>query len=159
KVIIEINTSIPINFKEIHDIVTPGEYTVRDILPITSVNTRIGKEYIHVDPEKVAGIVFTELPDSPAQETSSDDKTEAIASHLITFFESEVKSGRLTESLLPLQAGIGKIANAVLSGFSKGNFKHLTMYSEVLQDSTFELIDLGIMDFASASSITVSKSC
>lgn len=159
KVIIEINISISINFKGIHDIVVPGEYPVRDILPITSVNTRIGKEYIHLDPEKVAGIVFTELPDSPAQETSSDDKTEAIANHLITFFENEVKSGRLTESLLPLQAGIGKIANAVLSGFSKGNFKHLTMYSEVLQDSTFELIDSGIMDFASASSITVSKSC
>lgn len=159
KVIIEINTSIPINFKGIHDIVIPGEYPVRDILPITSVNTRIGKEYIHIDPKKVAGIVFTELPDSPAQETSSDDKTVAIANHLITFFENEVKSGRLTESLLPLQAGIGKIANAVLFGFSKGNFKHLTMYSEVLQDSTFELIDSGIMDFASASSITVSKSC
>ena len=33
------------------------------------------------------------------------------------------------------------------------------MYSEVLQDSTFELIDAGKMDFASASSITVSEEC
>ncbi len=33
------------------------------------------------------------------------------------------------------------------------------MYSEVLQDSTFELIDSGKMSFASASSITVSEGC
>ena len=30
------------------------------------------------------------------------------------------------------------------------------MYSEVLQDSTFELIDAGMMDFASATAITLS---
>mgnify|MGYP003575052850 CR=1 FL=1 len=159
KVIIEINTSIPHNFSGIHDIFIPNNYPNRDILPITEVGTRIGKQHIEINPEKVVGIVFTELPDSPAQVTSPDEKTTAIANHLISFFEEEVKSGRLTNSLLPLQAGIGKVANAVLSGFSKGNFENLTMYSEVLQDSTFELIDSGKMVFASASSITVSKSC
>lgn len=159
KVIIEINTSIPNNFNGIHDIFIPENYTERDIIPITKPDSRIGKGYIAVNPEKVVGIVFTELPDSPAQVTSIDEKTAAIANHLIHFFEGEVASGRLTDSLLPLQAGIGKVANAVLSGFSKGNFKNLTMYSEVLQDSTFELIDSGKMDFASASSITVSKAC
>ncbi|PZR21865.1 MAG: propionyl-CoA--succinate CoA transferase [Flavobacterium psychrophilum] len=159
KVIIEINTSISIDFKGIHDIIIPSNYPEREIIPITKPDSRIGKGYITVDPKKVAGIVFTELPDSPAQVTEIDDKTAAIASHLIHFFENEVTSGRLTNSLLPLQAGIGKIANAVLSGFSKGNFKNLTMYSEVLQDSTFELIDSGKMNFASASSITVSKPC
>ncbi|RDI04557.1 succinate CoA transferase [Flavobacterium sp. AG291] len=159
KVIIEINTSIPNNFNGIHDILIPENYPERDIIPITKPDSRIGKGYIAVNPEKVVGIVFTELPDSPAQVTSIDEKTAAIANHLIHFFEGEVASGRLTDSLLPLQAGIGKVANAVLSGFSKGNFKNLTMYSEVLQDSTFELIDSGKMDFASASSITVSKAC
>lgn len=33
------------------------------------------------------------------------------------------------------------------------------MYSEVLQDSTFELMDSGNLDFASGSSITVSEHC
>lgn len=159
KVIIEINTSIPNNFNGIHDIFIPENYPERDIIPITKPDSRIGNGYITVDPEKIVGIVFTELPDSPAQVTLIDEKTAAIANHLIHFFEKEVASGRLTDSLLPLQAGIGKVANAVLSGFSKGNFKNLTMYSEVLQDSTFELIDSGKMDFASASSITVSKAC
>lgn len=159
KIIIEINTSVPQTFTGIHDIFLPGEYPDRKIIPIVKPDSRIGIEHIPIDPEKVAGIVFTELPDSPAEVTAPDEKTTAIAGHLVQFFEKEIEEGRLTESLMPLQAGIGKVANAVLSGLSKGNFKNLTMYSEVLQDSTFELIDTGKMDFASASSITVSSSC
>lgn len=157
KVIIEINTSIPLSFKGIHDVIIPDAYPHRNVLAVTEPQTRIGITHIPIDPEKVVGIVFTELPDSPASTTEPDEKTIAIANHLVSFFENEVKAGRLTTSLLPLQAGIGKVANAVMMGFERGNFEHLTMYSEVLQDSTFHLIDSGKMDFASASSITVSK--
>lgn len=60
---------------------------------------------------------------------------------------------------MPLQAGIGKVANAVLTGFKDSNFYDLTMFSEVLQDSTFDLIDTGKLSFASASSVTVSQEC
>jgi succinyl-CoA:acetate CoA-transferase len=67
-----------------------------------------------------------------------------------------VRAGRLTERLLPLQAGIGTIANAVMTGFIDSPFSGLTMYSEVLQDSTFDLFDAGKLDFASGSSITLS---
>lgn len=159
KVIIEINTSIPLSFNGIHDVIIPDAYPHRNILPVTEPQTRIGIGHIPVDPAKVVGIVFTELPDSPASTAEPDEKTIAIAAHLTAFFEKEVASGRLTSSLLPLQAGIGKVANAVMMGFEKGNFNNLTMYSEVLQDCTFHLIDSGKMDFASASSITVSKEC
>jgi succinyl-CoA:acetate CoA-transferase len=67
-----------------------------------------------------------------------------------------VKKGRMSTSLQPLQAGIGTIANAVLHGFIDSPFHDVTMYSEVLQDSTFELLDAGKMTFASGSSITLS---
>ena len=69
----------------------------------------------------------------------------------------EVKAGRLSPSLQPLQAGIGTIANAVLHGMLDSPFRDLKMYSEVLQDSTVELLDDGRLSFASASSITLSK--
>ncbi len=159
KIIIEINTSIPLEFKGIHDIYTSKAYPNREVLGICSSDQRIGKDYITIDPEKVIGIVFTQIPDSPAQVAAIDPKTAAIANHLLAFFENEIKEGRMTNSLMPLQAGIGKVANAVMSGFAKGNFENLVMYSEVLQDSTFELIDSGKMNFASASSITVSENC
>ena len=159
KIIIEINNSIPLNFKGLHDIFINDKYPNKEVINIKSSDDRIGVDYIVIDPEKVVGIVFTELPDSPALVTTADQKTIAIADHLLTFFENEIEEGKLTKSLMPLQVGIGKVANSVMSGFSRGNFENLVMYSEVLQDSTFELFDSGKMDFASASSITVSEGC
>lgn len=156
KIIVEINTSMPETLNGVHDIFLTGWAPNRPIIPITSCDTRIGNYAIQVDPEKIVGIVFTDKSDSPADIAAPDVHTQAIASHIIDFFDYEVKKGRLTHKLLPLQAGIGKVANAVLHGFVNSNFHDITMYSEVLQDSTFDLLDSGRMTFASASSITVS---
>ena len=159
KVIIEINTKIPVSFTGIHDSYVPKTYPDRDVINIQTPTDRIGTGYIAVDPSKVVAVVFTDITDQPAVISEPDEKTTAISQHLLNFFEQEVEKGKLTYSLLPLQAGIGKVANAVLTGFKGSKFKNLTMYSEVLQDSTFELFDSGNMDFASGSSITVSEAC
>ena len=159
KVIIEINTEVPEEVYGIHDIYQAEDYPHRNVIPIVAPWNKIGRRTIPVDPEKIAAIVFTNQKDSPADIAEPDEKTTAIAHHIIDFFENEVKLGRLTDRLLPIQAGIGKVANAVLTGFKKGNFYDLTMFSEVLQDSTFDLIDDGKLSFASASSITVSGAC
>ncbi|MDR6194519.1 succinate CoA transferase [Siphonobacter sp. SORGH_AS_0500] len=156
KVIVEVNLSMPLSLCGLHDVFMAGVYPDRSIIPITSPSSRVGRTSIPVDPEKIVGIVITSVKDSPAQIVPPDEKTTAIASHLLEFFNREVSQGRLKKSLLPLQAGIGKVANAVLSGFINSDFENLTMYSEVLQDSTFELMDAGKMIYASASSITVS---
>lgn len=159
QVIIEINTVIPTSIYGFHDIFLPENYPHRNYIPITAADVRVGRNSIPVNPEKIAAIVFTDIQDSPADIAPPDHKTTAIATHLVHFFENEVRVGRLTDRLLPLQAGIGKVANAVLTGLQHGNFYDLTMYSEVLQDSTFDLIDSGKLRFASASSITVSAHC
>jgi len=159
EIIIEVNVSIPLSFKGIHDVFIPKPYPNRNIIAITDPETRIGTEYIKIDPKKVIAVVFTDRPDSPAKISAPDENTTAIAQHILKFLENEVVEGRLTNSLLPIQVGIGKIANSVLSGFVNSPFENLTMYSEVLQDSTFELFDAGKMIFASASSITVSEEC
>src|SRR5690606_8195662 len=70
---------------------------------------------------------------------------------------SEVTAGRLTEKLAPLQSGIGSVANAVLHGMVKSEFEGLEVYSEVLQDAVFDLIDAGKVEFASCASITLSQ--
>ena len=122
-----------------------------------AADSRVGTTTVYVDPNKIVGIVITNKKDSPAEISAPDESTIAMAQHLVDFFTHEVKIGNLTKSLLPLQAGIGKVANAVLDGFRQGDFENLTMYSEVLQDSTFDLLDSGKMTFASGSSITVSE--
>jgi succinyl-CoA:acetate CoA-transferase len=159
KVIIEINTAVPTSVFGIHDIYQAEDYPHRNVIPIVAVENKIGRRTIPCDPEKIVGIVFTDIKDSPADIAEPDEKTKAIAAHILKFFENEVKLGHLTERLLPIQAGIGKVANAVLSGFKDSSFYDLSMFSEVLQDSTFDLIDAGKLSIASASSITVSEAC
>lgn len=159
KVIIEINTAVPESVYGIHDIYQAEDYPYRNVIPIVSPWNKIGRKTIAVDPNKIEAIVFTDIKDSPADIAAPDEKTTAIAQHILKFFENEVRLGHLTDRLLPIQAGIGKVANAVLSGFKESNFYELSMFSEVLQDSTFDLIDAGKLSFASASSITVSEEC
>ena len=159
KVIIEINTAIPLSIEGIHDNSVPVKQPKRVSIDINKVDDRVGETFIRIDPERVVAVVFSNIEDTPAELPEPDAKTSAISGHLLKFFEEEVKKGKLTYSLLPLQAGIGKVANAVLTGFKSGPFNNLTMYSEVLQDSTFELIDSGKMLFASGSSITVTEGC
>ena len=159
QVILEVNTAIPEEFYGLHDIYQSENYPHRNVIPIVAPWNKIGRKTIPLNPEKVVGIVFTDKQDSPADIAPADQKTTNIAKHILDFFENEVRLGHLTDRLLPIQAGIGKVANAVLTGFKDSNFYDLTMFSEVLQDSTFDLIDSGKLSFASASSITVSKEC
>ncbi|WZB68016.1 acetyl-CoA hydrolase/transferase C-terminal domain-containing protein [Achromobacter xylosoxidans] len=157
RVIIELNLGVPAAIEGLHDIYVPTERPKREPMGLVSADQRIGQPFIEVDPDKIAAIVITQEPDSPSNALPPDAETNAIAAHINAFLRREVDAGRLGNSLLPLQAGIGTIANAVLHGFESSDFESLTMYSEVLQDSAIELLDQGKLAFASASSITVSK--
>ena len=156
KVIVEINLTQSLELEGLHDIFIPKHRPQREPIPIMSPRDRVGTQFIEIPPEKIVAVVITKKLDSASTILPPDEDTAAIAAHLVDFFKDEVKQGRLTESLLPMQAGIGTIANAVMMGFIDSPFKHLTMYSEVLQDSTFDLFDAGKLDFASGSSITLS---
>lgn len=156
KVIVEINLSQPAMLEGLHDIYIPTRRPTREPIPIVSPESRIGLPFIPIPPEKIAAIVITEKHDSSSTVLPPDDDTRAIAGHLSEFLLNEVKQGRLGYELQPLQAGIGTIANAVLHGFIDTPFHDLKMYSEVLQDSTFDLFDAGKLTFASGSSITLS---
>lgn len=156
KVIVEINLTQSLTLEGLHDIFIPKHRPQREPMPLMAPQDRIGTTAIEISPDKIVAIVITEKFDSSSTILPADAETAAIAGHLVNFLQQEVQQGRLTESLLPMQAGIGTIANAVMEGFIDSPFKHLTMYSEVLQDSTFNLFDAGKLDFASGSSITLS---
>ena len=159
EVIVEINTALSPAFEGLHDIYIPTYRPTRTPVPLVDVRDRIGSAGIQIDPAKIVGIVFNNTMDSPSTVTPPDAETQGIANNLIAFLQQEVDAGRLSNNLAPLQAGIGSIANAVMMGLLDSPFSDLVMYSEVLQDSTFELIDAGKMSFASGSSITLSKAC
>ena len=79
---------------------------------------RIGTPHIPVDPERVVAVVESDYPDQTTENAPEDDTSRAIASNLIEFLQHEVKHGRLPVNLLPIQSGIGNIANAVVGGLA-----------------------------------------
>jgi len=159
EVIVEINMLHNPNLEGLHDIYIPSYRPTRQPMPLVKVDDRIGSTAVPIDPAKIVGIVFTNQSDSFSTVTDPDEDTASIARHLVNFFKEEVAQNKLPANLGPLQAGIGNIANAVMMGLLDSDFKDLTMYSEVLQDSTFDLIDAGKMSFASGSSIVLSERC
>jgi succinyl-CoA:acetate CoA-transferase len=159
KIIVEINLGQSAGLEGLHDIYIPGRRPTRVPIPVVACDSRVGFNYVPIDPEKIAAIVVTNEKDSASTVEPEDDETRAIAAHLVDFFRQEVAAGRLDLTLQPLQAGIGTVANSVLKGLATGPFHHLRMYSEVLQDSTFDLFDEGKLSFASGSSITLSSAC
>ena len=139
------------------DIFTPQSPPNQSPIMISKVNQRIGTPHIPCGVDKIAAIVITDIPDDVKDLSPVDDISTRISEHLIDFLAHEVKKGRLPENLLPLQSGVGSVANAVLSGLRKSNFNNLTCYTEVVQDSMLDLIDEGKILHASCTSITTSK--
>lgn len=157
KVIVEINTSQPMELEGVHDIYMTQKPPFRKPIPITHPGDRIGTPYIPCDPEKIVAIVVTDIGDKVRPLGDIDENSKKISGHIIDFFEHEVKMGRLPENLLPLQSGVGSVANAVLGGLVDSKFENLTCYTEVIQDSMFDLIDAGKVTMASGTSFTPSE--
>ncbi|WP_409281445.1 acetyl-CoA hydrolase/transferase family protein [Pseudomonas defluvii] len=159
QVIVELNLASNPHFEGLHDIYLPQDRPHRGPIPIRHSNERIGSQAIDIDPSRIAAIVICNSPEATVTMLPPDNDTQAIADHLVRFFEQEVEMGRLPRNLAPLQVGVGSIANAVMCGLINAPFNDLVQYSEVLQDSTFELLDAGKLKFASGCSITLSGPC
>lgn len=156
KIIIELNTKTP-SFEGVHDIDMPVNPPHRVPYPHTTSDYRVGRTSIPVDPSKVVAIVESTQGDIVPPNTPSDAMSQDIASHLVEFFKHEVKMGRMPENLHPIQSGIGNIANAVVEGLAASDFKNLSVWTEVLQDSFLDFFASGKLDFATATSIRLSN--
>ena len=157
KVILEVNSFQPPAMEGMHDIyygtALPPE---RVPIPLTRPEDRIGTPYLHVDPAKVVAVVETDAPDRNSPFSAPDATSRQIAGHLLDFFAHEVARGRLTDKLLPLQSGVGNIANAVLAALAEGGYEGLTAFTEVIQDGMLGLLRSGVLRMASATSFSLS---
>ncbi|PTQ10874.1 propionyl-CoA--succinate CoA transferase [Sphingomonas oleivorans] len=125
-------------------------------IPLVRPDDRIGEAAFRCDPDKIVAIVETHAPDRNAPFAAPDAAARAIAGHLLEFFRHEVAKGRLPASLLPLQSGVGNVANAVLSGLLDGPFENMTAYTEVIQDGMLDLLASGKLRMASATAFSLS---
>ncbi|WII95860.1 acetyl-CoA hydrolase/transferase family protein [Moraxella haemolytica] len=157
KVIIEINAALSEGLEGMHDIYAEvGLPPHRKPIPIVGAFDRIGTPALDCDSDKILGIVLTNAGDRNSKFAEPDDVSKAIAAQVIDFLDHEVKAGRLPKSLLPLQSGVGNVANAVMAGLLNAPFDDLVGYTEVLQDGMLDLILAKKMKSASATALSFS---
>jgi succinate CoA transferase len=155
KVIIELNRSVPEAISGMADIVIPKPPPYRPALDLDHPLQRIGKTYARVDPERIVGIVETSAPDEFLPFDPPNEISSAIARHVVHFLLNEMASGRLPEEMLPIQAGVGDVANAVLAGLGKhADIPNFLMYTEVFQSAAFELMKQERITGASTCALT-----
>ena len=155
KIIIELNELLPESLYGMHDVVLLQDPPYRREIPIYHANDRIGSPVLKIDPRKVVGIVKTSSYDGVKPFTAPDEVSKQIGANVVRFLVSEYVNGRLPKEFLPLQSGVGNVANAVL--YDLGESKELPpfmMYTEVIQDAVLELLKKGKCTFASTCSMT-----
>jgi len=157
KVILEVNRWQNAALEGMHDIYYGTRLPPHRVpIPLVRPDDRIGQPYLACDPDKIVAIVETDAPDRNLPFAAPDAAAQAIAGHLMEFFRHEVAVGRLPASLLPIQSGVGNIANAVLTGLLDSPFENLTAYTEVIQDGMLDLLDAGKLRMASATAFSLS---
>jgi|GEM_PF-58181 succinyl-CoA:acetate CoA-transferase len=156
KIIVEVNTSIPLTLEGMHDIYICSKPPERTEIPIYHVGDRIGSPYVSCGLDRITCIVESDIVDHVRNLSAPDDTSKKIAANLVDFLEHEQRHGCLPQQMLPLQSCVGSIANAVLMGLAESKFDNLTMYSEILQDSVFKLIKCGKVTQASGCAFTPS---
>jgi succinyl-CoA:acetate CoA-transferase len=157
RVVLEVNSWQSPALDGMHDVYY-GTALPPDRVPIPLVGPadRIGVPYLRCPEEKIVAIVETDAPDRNSAFKPPDADSRAIAGHIVEFLEHEVARGRVPRSLLPLQSGVGNVANAVMAGLGESSFEGLTAYTEVIQDGMLELLCSGRMVSASATAFSLS---
>ena len=159
-VIVELNAAHSKAAKGLHDVYEPLDPIQRAAIPICKPDDRIGLPYVQVDPKKIVGVVETNWPDEARSFSAADPITDKIGQNVADFLVSDMKRGIIPSTFLPLQSGVGNIANAVLGALGRDTtIPAFNVYTEVIQNSVIGLIRDGRVKFASGCSLTVTNDC
>src|SRR5471030_3320096 len=157
KVILEVNAWQSDELEGMHDIYYGTALPPHRLpIPITHPGDRIGLTHFTCPADKVVAVVETNSPDRNTPFKEPDAVSNQIAAHVLDFLQHEVAKGRLPKNLLPLQSGVGNVANAVFAGLDEGPFSGLTAYTEVIQDGMLQLLRSGRLEIASATAFSLS---
>ena len=157
-IIVELNHNHPKELRGFHDVYQPLDPPHRKEIPVYTPSDRIGSTVVKVDPSKILCVVETERNDEVGGFSATDEITDQIGANVASFLVNEIKSGRVPKEFLPIQSGVGNIANAVMASLgSNPDIPAFEMYTEVIQDAVIELMKEGRIKFASGCSLTVTN--
>ena len=155
-IIVELNHNHPKELRGFHDIFEPLDPPHRLPMTLLKPSDRMGTTSIKVDPKKILCVVETWRDDEVRGFAPTDEITDKIGKNVATFLAEEIKSGRIPKEFLPIQSGVGNIANAVMASLGTNpDIPNFEMYTEVIQDSVIALIKSGKIKFASGCSLTI----
>ena len=157
KILIELNRRHSPALLGMHDIFEPEDPPTRRELPIYTPSDRVGSPICIVPPSKIAGVVFTDLEDECGSFGERNAITNQIGCNVSDFLVSELKANRIPKQFLPLQSGVGEIANSVMAALGENtSIPAFEMYTEVVQDSVISLLESERCLFASTCALTLS---
>lgn len=158
KVILELNTFHHPGARYLHDEYECMEYPHRQPIPLTSVGGRIGTQFLEIEPQKIAGVVESCIPEESRTFKPSTPETDAIGRHVVDFFLSDMREGRIPKCMFPIQSGVGVTGNAVMQAIGKcPDMPRVEVFSEVVQDAIIDLMLQGRVSQASVAAMTVSN--
>ena len=155
-VIVEVNTTQPLELEGMHDVYVPLDPPNRLPIPIVQADDRVGTPFIPCTPDKIKFIVPCDIKDHTRDLAPIDENSKKMSHFTLEFLNAEIKAGRMPKNLLPLQSGVGNVANAVMAGFVDSDLEDLTVYTEVIQDGMLDLIDANKLNFASGTAFSPS---
>ena len=155
-VIVEVNTTQPLELEGMHDVYVPLDPPNRLPIPIVQADDRVGTPFIPCTPDKIKFIVPCDIKDHTRDLAPIDENSKKMSQFTLEFLNAEIKAGRMPKNLLPLQSGVGNVANAVMAGFVDSDLEDLTVYTEVIQDGMLDLIDANKLNFASGTAFSPS---
>lgn len=148
KVIVEIDHSQPLGLEGFHDIFTLPSPPKAPVIPLRRSDERIGTPYIPAGFDRIDYIVESHIPQKLPSKRDPDEESKAIARNLLDFLRKEVALGRFGKNLLPLESGLGNVADAVLQQLGESEFEDLEIFTAVLGDSALDLADRGKLKVA-----------
>lgn len=158
RVLIEINRYHSPRLREMADIFTLASPPHRHPFPMLDPMTKFGWSYAVVDPKKVIGLVESDEPDYIDPTDPPDDISNRIAEQVIHFLFDEIHARRIPEEFLPVQVGIGAVADGVLAALGKNPYiPPFKLYNLVIHDPVIDLMEQGKIVAASATSLSLSS--
>ena len=157
KVIIEYSSYYQTSFRGFHDNYVPLDPPHRREIPIYKPSDRIGSTVLKIDPAKIIGVVPSNASESIKPFTAPDEISQKIGDNISSFLAEELRKGKIPKEFLPVQSGVGNVANAVLYGLGANpDIPQFEMYTEVIQDAVMHLMEEGKCKFASTCALTFS---
>ncbi len=161
ELIVEVNAGPPLALQRLHDVYRHDDPPNRGANPLSAPDERIADQFIRFDPGKLTAVVRTDQRDTGYEFREPTDRDRRIAENLADVITAELARNPILERQVNIQFGVGSLGNALMGELSTIDFgsRQVNYYGELVQDGLIDMLDDGVLDAASATSLAVTPAC